>query len=148
MNIEFYRGELTAPEQSVVLEGFRAHSEEQGAPSHSEERVKWLGFDERDEIKAVLTAVILWDWIYIDELWVCATLRGKGVGRRLILLAEEFCVARGLEGIWLWTQSWQAEGFYRRLGYEEFTRFQNFPRGYTRIGFRKPLASRSSPPQR
>jgi hypothetical protein len=54
-------------------------------------------------------------------------------------LAEEFAAAEKLQGIWLWTQSWQAEGFYRKLDYVEFTRFENFPRGHYRIGFRKTM---------
>ena len=140
VDIEFHRGGLTASEQAVVAEGFRAHSGEQGAPDYLKEQLKWLGVDERNDIRAVLTADILWDWIYVDELWVCHTARGAGLGRRLMLLAEEFAIAEGLQGIWLWTQSWQAEGFYRQLGYREFTRFDNFPKGHSRIGFRKHLS--------
>lgn len=52
-------------------------------------------------------------------------------------LAEEFAISQSLQGLWLWTQSWQAEGFYRQLGYSQFTRFDNFPRRNWRIGFRK-----------
>lgn len=139
MNIEFRRGDLTPSEQSVVSEGFRSHNEEQDAPQYKNERVKWLAFDERVDIRAVLTADILWDWIYIDELWVSPEARRNGLGRQLMQLAEEFAVSQSLQGIWLWTQSWQAEGFYRQLGYSQFTRFDNFPKGHSRIGFRKTL---------
>ena len=59
-----------------------------------------------------------------------------------MLLAEEHATRRGLRGIWLWTQSWQAIGFYSRLGFQEFTRFDDFPQGHTRVGFRKQLDSR------
>ena len=55
-------------------------------------------------------------------------------------LAEEFAAGAALQGIWLWTQSWQADGFYRQLGYSELTRFDDFPKGHSRIGFRKNLA--------
>ena len=139
MNIEFRRGDLTFSEQSVVSDGFHTHTEEQNAPVHKKERVNWLAFDEKNEIRAVLTADILWDWIYIDELWIFPKLRGEGLGRQLMQLAEEFAVSQSLQGIWLWTQSWQAEGFYRQLGYSQFTRFDDFPKGYSRIGFRKRL---------
>ncbi len=124
----------------MVSEGFDAHTEDQDAPEYRKERVKWIASDERNDIKAVLTADILWDWIYVDELWVSRELRGEGRGQELMQLAEDFAVAQGLQGIWLWTQSWQAEDFYRKLGYSEFTRFDNFPRGHSRIGFRKELA--------
>lgn len=140
MDIRFGRGVLTASEQAVVVEGFRVHSLEHGAPEYAKETVKWLGVDEGGKIRAVLTAEIVWDWIYIDELWVFSESRGAGVGARLMALAEEYAVSHGLAGIWLWTQSWQAVGFYSRLGFEEFTRFDDFPRGHTRVGFRKRLA--------
>ena len=123
----------------MVSEGFHTHTEEQDAPEYKKERAKWLAFDETREIRAVLTADILWNWIYIDELWAAPESRGQGLGRELMLLAEEFAKSQGLQGIWLWTQSWQAEEFYRKLGYSEFTRFDNFPTGYSRIGFRKKL---------
>lgn len=140
IDVKFAHGELSVAEQAVVSEGFRAHSKGQGAPDYAKERVKWLGADERGEIRAVLTAEIVWDWIYIDELWVASASRGTGMGAQLMALAEEYAVDRGVAGIWLWTQSWQAVGFYSRLGFEEFTRFDDFPRGHTRVGFRKRLA--------
>lgn len=123
----------------MVSAGFQAHSDEQAAPEYRKERLKWLAVDEKKDISAVLTAVMLWDWMYIDELWVSPESRGGGLGRQLMALAEEFARSQGLQGIWLWTQSWQAEGFYRQLGYTEFTRFDEFPKGHSRIGFRKIL---------
>ena len=63
--------------------------------------------------------------MYIDELWVSPESRGAGLGRALMLRAEELAKSRGLQGLWLWTQSWQADGFYRQLGYDEFARFDD-----------------------
>jgi len=139
VDIKFCRGDLTSSERSVVSQGFYAHAEEQDAPDYKKEHVKWLAVDERKDIKAVLTADVLWDWIYVDELWISPEFRGEGLGRKLMRLAEEFAMSQSLQGIWLWTQSWQAEGFYRQLGYSQFTRFDDFPKGYSRIGFRKRL---------
>lgn len=139
VSIEFDRTALSASEKAVVSEGFLAHSLEHDAPEYLKEQIKWIACDDQKTVRAVLAADVLWDWVYVDELWVCPRSRGSGLGRRLMQLAEEFAAAQGLEGIWLWTQSWQAEDFYRQLGYEVFTRFDNFPRGHARIGFRKQL---------
>ena len=122
-----------------MSDGFRQHGDETGGPEYRKEHVKWIANDEQDVIKAVLTADILWDWIYIDELWVSPGSRGNGLGRKLMLLAEDFAKSEKLQGIWLWTQSWQAEGFYAALGYDEFARFDDFPKGHSRIGYRKRL---------
>ena len=140
MEIKFQRTDLTPLERSVVSEGFHTHTEEQGAPRYKKERVKWVAVDETEKVKAALAADILWDWIYIDELWVSKEFRRQGFGRRMMELAEDFARSQGLQGIWLWTQSWQAEEFYKKLGYSQFTRFENFPTGYSRIGFRKKTA--------
>lgn len=139
VNIEFRPGNLTPSEQSVVSGGFRTHTKEQDAPEYKKERVKWLAADEQNDIRAILTADILWDWIYVDELWISPRFRREGLGRQLMQRAEEYATSRSLQGIWLWTQSWQAEGFYKQLGYSQFTRFDNFPKGHSRIGFRKIL---------
>ena len=122
-----------------MSDGFRQHGDEHGGPEYKKEHVKWIARDAQNAIRAVLTADILWDWIYIDELWVSPESRGHGLGRKLVRLVEDFAESDELQGIWLWTQSWQAEGFYRQLGYDEFTRFDDFPKGHSRIGFRKRL---------
>lgn len=135
-DISFRKGPLTEREQEVVAAGFARGSKVSNAPQYAKTPMSWL-LREDDDIAGVLTADILWDWMYIDELWVAEALRGQGLGERLMREAEGYAAAEGLTGIWLWTQSWQAAPFYERLGYEEFARFPNFPKGHSRIGFRK-----------
>ncbi|MEM0955105.1 MAG: GNAT family N-acetyltransferase [Pseudomonadota bacterium] len=119
--------------------GFAEHSAQANAPDFSKQRLSWVINDAQSQLQAALTADLLWDWLYIDELWVNPNLRGQGLGQQLMAAAEDFAKTEQLQGVWLWTQSWQAEGFYNALGYEEFARFENFPRGHRRIGFRKTL---------
>ncbi len=144
MNIAFREGGLTAAEQSAVSRGFEEHSASSGAPDYAKTQFSWIAHGSQEEMLGVLTADVLWDWLYVDELWVAPETRGTGLGRALMERVEEYAISRRLEGIWLWTQSWQAAEFYEKLNYEEFTRFENFPRGHTRIGYRKYLASESS----
>ena len=139
MNIVFSRGELTAAEQSTVAKGFSEHSGQVSAPEYSKQRLKWIVEGQQSAVLGALTADVLCDWLYIDELWVSPEVRSAGLGSSLIKEAEAFARREKLQGIWLWTQSWQAEGFYKKLGYLEFTRFENFPRGHCRIGFRKAM---------
>ncbi len=138
MNVEFHRSKLTDAEQAIVADGFKTHSDALGAPEFAKTSFNWVAKDQGG-LLGVVTADLLWDWLYIDELWVCAEARGQGLGRKLMAQAEQFAADESLAGIWLWTQSWQAEGFYLELGYEEFTRFADFPRGHSRIGLRKKL---------
>ena len=139
MTIVFSRSDLTVTEQSAVSEGFSEHSRHAGAPEYKKERIKWTVKEEKSGLLAALTADALWDWLYIDELWTNPEMRRAGLGKRLMEKAEEYAASQNLKGIWLWTQSWQAEDFYRKQGYTEFARFEDFPRGHSRIGLRKVL---------
>lgn len=80
-----------------------------------------------------------WGWLHIELLWTEEDFRGHGLGRAIMREAEAKAREMGLTGIYLWTQSWQAAGFYAKLGYEQFTEFKDFPPGHSRLGFRKYL---------
>lgn len=136
VHIQFRSGDLTPLEQAVVTAGFACHSEAVSAPPFNRERLAWLAYNGRSLV-GVLTADSLWDWLYIDELWVDENHRGQGLGKSLMQEAESYAISQQLVGIWLWTQSWQAADFYRKLGYQEFARFEDCPRGHFRVGFRK-----------
>jgi GNAT superfamily N-acetyltransferase len=140
--IRLERGELPAENQDVLTTGFNKHSEQSGGPRYCKERINWLIEGEGDLITGALTADLLWNWLYIDELWTDESIRGLGYGKRLMNEAENFAHANKLSGIWLWTQSWQAAEFYQHMGFQEFTRFPDFPEGHFRIGFRKQFINR------
>jgi GNAT superfamily N-acetyltransferase len=86
-----------------------------------------------------LTGRIFWNWLYAGLVWVEKPFRSSGIGKDIMTRAEEKARDLGLAGIYLWTQNWQAPGFYSKLGFEQFVMFENFPPGYSRIGFKKCL---------
>ena len=135
--IAFREGMLTEHEQRTVAAGFARDAESSAAPQYARQSVNWVIRSDDNALVGVLTADVLWDWLYVDELWTDESVRGFGYGRQLLEAAEAHADTHGLSGIWLWTQSWQAAPFYERLGYEEFARFPDFPRGHARVGFRK-----------
>jgi ribosomal protein S18 acetylase RimI-like enzyme len=131
--------DLAPDEQKIITDGFAKHSDVRQAPPFNKTRINWLAHDNGTNLIGALTASLLWDWIYIDELWVHDNYRDQGLGKKLMMKAEDYAKAHQLSGLWLWTQSWQAADFYRHLGYVEFAEFKDFPKGYSRIGFRKQL---------
>ncbi|CAH0530315.1 GNAT family N-acetyltransferase [Vibrio hippocampi] len=137
--IEFSSGELDSQLQQQLSAGFDHHSQFQQAPSYEKQQLNWMLQDSQGKLIAALTSHLLWDWLYIDELWVDDACRGKGMGKKLMQHAEQYARKEKLAGLWLWTQSWQAPTFYQSLGFVEFSRFDNFPKGHYRIGLRKTL---------
>jgi GNAT superfamily N-acetyltransferase len=82
--------------------------------------------------------------LHVDLLFVPDTLRGSGMGRQLMRQAEEEAVRRGCLGAWLDTFSFQARGFYERLGYTVFGTIDDFPPWHSRIFMKKRFASSAS----
>ena len=71
-------------------------------------------------------------WLYVSALAVAPEWRGSGYGRRLMEEAERVAIERQCEGIWLDTFSFQAPGFYAKLGFERFGVIKDFPPGESR----------------
>lgn len=75
----------------------------------------------------------------LDNIAVLPSRQGEGIGRRLMLLAEEEARRLGYESIDLYTHELMTENFalYARNGYEEVER--RTERGFPRIYMRKRL---------
>jgi GNAT superfamily N-acetyltransferase len=101
----------------------------------------------RDDSGAVaggLRSVTVHSWLAIIALFVPEALRGRGVGRVLVTLAEDAARARGCIPAQVDAFDFQAAGFYERLGFEVFGVQENCPPGHRRLYFAKSL-SRSLP---
>lgn len=93
-----------------------------------------------DEIVGGLWGEIARDYLYIDLLFVPEAARGTGVGRSLMYQAEQEAVRRGCHAVWLSTYSFQAPGFYQKLGYRVFGELPAYPLGHSSIFLTKMLA--------
>jgi GNAT superfamily N-acetyltransferase len=83
--------------------------------------------------------------LHVGQLFVSESLRGNGHGSRLILCAEQEARRRGCVGAWLDTFSFQARGFYERLGYAVFGTIDDFPPGHSRLFMKNRFASPTDP---
>ena len=81
-------------------------------------------------------------WLSIRYLWVGEGLRGKGIGRELMSGAERRAIERGCHSAWVDTFSFQAPGFYRKLGYEAFGEL-DYPPEHKRFFLKKRLTRAS-----
>jgi GNAT superfamily N-acetyltransferase len=78
--------------------------------------------------------------LFIDRFFLPETLRGGGLGSRILAMAEEEGRRRGCSRVSLFTLSFQAPGFYLKQGYEAAARLDCDPPGATRFLMTKRLA--------
>ena len=108
-----------------------------GTPMNYRPLAIFLSDPTTGEIVGGLWGEMYFSYLYIDLFFVPEPMRGTGLGRRLITQAEEEAVRRGCRGVWLDTFSWQARGFYEKLGYSVFGTIDDYPPGHQRFFLRK-----------
>ena len=77
----------------------------------------------------------------IKLLWVRADCRGAGLGSNLMRAAEQEAIARGCHVATLETHSFQAPGFYKKLGYEEIGVLDGYPIHHKKYYLKKILSA-------
>lgn len=77
--------------------------------------------------------------LFIQLFWIEQKLRGKDYGTKLIGAIEDEARRFGATRSYVDTMSFQAPGFYRGCGYEEFGFIDGYPGGVTRHWFTKTL---------
>jgi GNAT superfamily N-acetyltransferase len=98
--------------------------------------------DGASDIRAGLIGNLYDRWLFINLLWVDGEMRGGGIGRGLIAAAESRAIAFDCHSSYVDTFSFQAPGFYRKLGYTAFGTIDYPPRN-TRIFLQKRLLPES-----
>ncbi len=96
--------------------------------------------DEQHRLLGGLIGDTYWEWLDIDDLWIHESLRGRGHGRRLMIMAETKALERGCSRAFVQTFSFQARGFYEQMGYRVVGRLDDYPPGETFFWMRKELS--------
>ena len=135
-----YRIEI-APEPNAghrksVLDTLSSYNERQGyADDTSSVAVMLVGDD--GEPHGGLWGKTGFGWLYVEFLAVADSAKGQNFGAGLMAEAEWIARERGCVGAWLTTFSFQAQGFYEKLGYSVFAVLEDSPAGNERIFMRK-----------
>lgn len=95
--------------------------------------------DEARRLVAGLDGFTSGGYAMIEWLWVDADHRHEGLATRLVRAAEHEAVRRGCVVVRVNTHTFQAPGFYERLGYEEIGRADDTPVGHGEVFFERRL---------
>jgi len=123
----------------AVVKGLVAYNTAKAGKS----RWKRFAVSVRDDSGAIRGGVVgytIWNWCFIELVWLDEALRGTGLGTELMAKAEAVATKRGARHVYLDTFSFQGDGFYQKLGYEVFGELGDFPPGHRRIWLKKDLA--------
>lgn len=95
--------------------------------------------DECGKKLAGLTGETFGNWLCIKYLYVDEKLRGQGIGTQIMELAEKEARSRGCRYAFVDTFSFQAPGFYKKLGYQEVFALTEYPYTGARYYYTKEL---------
>lgn len=96
--------------------------------------------DKRGNIIAGVAGRTIYGWYFIHVVWVDHSMRGQGVGRKVMQLAEQAAIERGCVAAQVDTLSFQGEVFYQKLGYTIVGTVADCPPGHQRLFLSKRFA--------
>jgi GNAT superfamily N-acetyltransferase len=111
-----FSGAAARERRQAVLEGLLEFNSANAAPANADALCIAL-VDEDGATAGGLYGTLAYNWLTIELLFVPDGARGSGLGARLVRQAEDAARARGCIGAWLDTFSFQARGFYEKIGY-------------------------------
>jgi GNAT superfamily N-acetyltransferase len=128
-------------QRAAILAALVAHSDPRAGPGEwPEHDLCLLLHDEAGKAVGGLWGKAFYDWLFVELLFVPDPLRGRGLGAALLAKAEEQARGWGCHSLWLDTFSFQARGFYERLGYTVFGEVPDYPAPHSRFLLSKRLA--------
>jgi GNAT superfamily N-acetyltransferase len=98
-----------------------------------------ISLRERGKIVGGIVGEVWTKVLFIQFFWIEQKYRSKDFGTKLIRAIEDEARRFGATRSYLDTMSFQAPGFYRSCGYEEFGSIEGYPEGVTRHWFTKTL---------
>ena len=141
MNEEYQIAYVEDPEGTVwgiIGRGINEYNKQQAGEDRAKRLIFALTGPDQVVVGGVV-ALIYWDWLFVDLMWVKEELRGRGYGHRLLTMVEDEARKYGAKDVYLDTFSFQAPDFYKKHGYHVFGELHDFPAGHQRYFMTKAL---------
>lgn len=129
----------TEEDYLAILTPLRAYNVSRAGDAGAEKFALLVRDEDTHEVLGGLYGKLLYRWMFIELLAVPEQTRGQGTGSRLMDMAEALAREKNCVGIWLDTFDFQAPDFYRKHGFTEFGRLEDYPPGHQRLFFNKRL---------
>lgn len=114
-------------------------------PENASRPLNIVMFGPRGTVIGGLIAETQFAWLKVSVMAVAEENRRRGIGRRLLELAERDAILRGCQHAYLETMDYQAPDFYRKLDYQLVAKLQNWDsHGHSKYVFTKNLAALDS----
>lgn len=84
---------------------------------NNNKKINFGYYDDNELIAGISAKIEGYKILYIETLFVNENYRHSGYGKKLIEMMEERAIFEGIKLIRVDTFSWQALGFYKKLGY-------------------------------
>ncbi len=111
--------------EAAILSALKDYNINRFGPSDWQELVISLRDDE-GTVTGGLCGHTARGWLYTRLLFIPETLRGQGLGSKLLAMAEEEARTRGCIGAYIDTMNPDALAIYQTCGYEIFGQIENF----------------------
>ena len=126
--------EIQRAPTDAEIEELRERLIEFNVSKHGYTDVSKMGVFIRDDGGALEAGVYAYGWggvLEVELLWVSESARGRGLGSRIMRAVEDEARSLGFSKIVLDTFSFQAPGFYEKLGFRITSTIDNFPEGHS-----------------
>lgn len=122
--------ELAPEDKKVIIKGMLAYHASCGHIRKGKDDHYSIVIKSKDQ-KTVGAIVVSFRWhaMHVETLWIDEPLRNKGWGTKLMEEAEKEAVKRKCNLSYTDTLSWQAPGFYEKLGYSLYGKLEDYPKG-------------------
>ncbi|KXG85877.1 GNAT family N-acetyltransferase [Agrobacterium bohemicum] len=111
--------------EAAIFSALKAYNIDRFGPSDWQELVISLRDDDGTVIGG-LCGHTARGWLYTKLLFIPETLRGNGLGPKLLAIAEDEARKRGCKGAYIDTLNPEALAIYQKCGYEIFGAIENF----------------------
>lgn len=111
--------------EAAILSALKAYNVERFGPSDWRELVIALRNDEGAVIGG-LSGHTARGWLYTSLLFIPEEMRGRGLGPKMLAMAEDEARKRGCRGAYIDTMNPDALAVYKGCGYEVFGQIDDF----------------------